>query len=78
MTEVFNISEEMVEEEEEEAETGSDSENEERGGCAEAALMYRVDSIAEVLQQTSHNLALFERLLPAAGRKETDRSPRGQ
>lgn len=38
---------------------------------SQATLMYRIDNIAEVLEQTSHNLALFERLLPAASRKGT-------
>jgi hypothetical protein len=44
---------------------------------SEATLMYRVESIAEVLQQTTRNLALFEKLLPAATRKESEQSPRG-
>ena len=60
----------------EEAEAAYSNEDEEESGPAEAALMYRIDNIAEVLEQTSHNLAVFERLLPAA--REAGKSPRGQ
>ncbi len=61
----------MVEEDEEAEASGSDSVG------AESDLMSRIETIAEVLEQTSHNLALFERLLPAA-RKEAGKSPRGE
>ncbi len=40
-------------------------------------LMSRVETISEVLQQTTHNLALFERLLPAARRDSSQLPPGG-
>jgi hypothetical protein len=61
----------MVEEDEEAEGSGSDSVG------AESDLMSRIETIAEVLEQTSHNLALFERLLPAA-KKEAGKTPRGE
>jgi len=66
----------MVEEDEEAGASGSECSAEDSGG-AESALMSRIDTIAEVLEQTSHNLALFERLLPAA-KKDLRKSPRGE
>jgi hypothetical protein len=63
------------EDEDEVADIGLESSCDE--ASSEATLMNRVESIAEVLQQTTRNLALFEKLLPAATRKESDKTPRG-
>ncbi len=69
------ISDAMVDEEEEEEDGGTTGDHD---GCSsEAVLMYRIDNIAEVLEQTCHNLAVFEKLLPAATTRDTGGSIQG-